>query len=94
MAPSVALRIPHEPKPEKGARSLQDDVLQLVKQKGPFNVVTEQELIHEQTLSRGGETDNDASENENEADKLATETQQQALERLYKTRQQMTDELM
>ena len=92
MAPSVALRIPYEPKSETGTRNLQDDIQQLVKQKGQFHSITEQNLLRDQALSRSNGIDAEKSENEDEDD-LVSETQQQTLERLQRARGQMINEL-
>ena len=89
MAPSVALRIPTEPKSESQTRSLQDEVQQLVKQKGPFHSITEQRLLKDQALSLGNGIDTEILEEDNEDGTPAKETQQQTLERLYQARHQM-----
>lgn len=93
MAPSVALRIPTEPKSESQTRSLQDEVQQLVKQKGPFHSITEQRLLKDQAISLDNGIGMDASKEDNEDGTSAKETQQQTLERLYQARHQMIVDL-
>lgn len=93
MAPSVALRIPNEPKSEIQTKSLQDEVQQLVKQKGPFHSITEHRLLKDQALSQGSGIDTEVSEEDDGDDAPVKETQQQTLEKLYRARHQMIEDL-
>ena len=96
MAPSVSMTVPFEPTTKLKTRNLQNAVQQLVKQKGPFNSITEQRLQAdlELALSKPNVAEDDAtSEVDENVSIVNKETQQQTLDRLYRARQQMTTEL-
>lgn len=89
MAPSVTMNVPYEPAPAPKKTNLQGDVQQLVKQKGSFHTVSEQQLLTDlsaSTLSADVNVDDDDG---GQDDATVTETDQVTREKLFRMREEI-----
>lgn len=88
MPPSASLIIPFEAGSSRKARSLQDDVQQIVKQKGAFRHVNEETLLAESAKPKDPD-DGDGDRSDHSTD-TEPETVQETQKKLFVTRNELT----
>lgn len=86
MAPGASLIIPYETGKSRKPRTLQDDVQQIVKQKGAFRHVSEANLLAGSTKPVSS-TEDDQSDHTSDTE---PETIQETQKRLFVTRNEVT----
>lgn len=86
MPPDTSLIIPYESGGSRKFRPLQDDVQQIVKQKGAFRHVSEAKF-HLASSKSGDSSDDDQADHTTDTD---LETTQETQKRLFATRNELT----
>lgn len=83
------MNVPYEPAPAPKKTNLQGDVQQLVKQKGSFHTISEQQLLSDLSLSSSSADVDVDNEDDNQNDATVSETDQVTREKLFRMREEI-----